>query len=155
AVRRRHADDVAARDAKRRRRLRRDLDPGIPRHRRDRIRRLLEPGARGAAAVVHPQRREREQRVTAGVALERRGRRLDRRRPPDGPSQWVSGRIRWASVVVSSGRLPNETTNGTFLMASAALSPPGSVNAGLTPGPSSSTSISPAAIACTSLATSA
>ena len=40
-------------------------------------------------------------------------------------------------------------------MASAALRPPGSVNAGLTPGPSSSTSISPTAIACTSFATSA
>ncbi len=40
-------------------------------------------------------------------------------------------------------------------MASAAFSPPGKVKAGLTPGPSSSTSISPLAIASTSAATSA
>ena len=75
-VRRFHRDHVAARDAELGGGLGRDLDPRVPHRLRHRIRRFLEPRADRASPVVEPERRIREKRQTAAVAVELRGRRI-------------------------------------------------------------------------------
>ena len=62
----------------------------------------------------------------------------------------MSGSTRCASAAVSSGMFEKLTTKGTFRIASATLSAPGSVNARFTPLATISASISPAAIASVS-----
>jgi len=67
----------------------------------------------------------------------------------------VAGSTTCASSLVWSGTFAKLTTKATLRIASASLRPDGSVNAGLTPGPSTSISISPPAMARASAATSA